>query len=149
VALIRRCGAETIRSIVRILQVRLHGSDRTKSMDTIQKPDHPFVPRKPIIAAAKRRRNGSERDGLARLGDKLEVRYGPSGVRGASGGGGEGTSSHGIQMSTYMQCSSRGISGTFAGAAAGAGGGGGGSSSASATGEPIRPPMAAAVGPSA
>jgi hypothetical protein len=113
-------------------------------MYTIQKPDHPFAPRKPIIAAAKRRRNSSERDGLARLGDNLEVRYGPSGVRGASGGGAEGTSSHGIQMSTYMQCSSRGISGTFAGAAAGAGGGGG-SSSASATGEPIRPPMPAAV----
>jgi hypothetical protein len=34
-------------------------------MYTIQKLAHPFVPRKSMIAAAKRRRNNSERDGFA------------------------------------------------------------------------------------
>jgi hypothetical protein len=76
-----------------------------------------------------------ERDGLG-VGTGLEVRYGPSGVPGVSGGGGEGNKrAHGILLEIHTHC---------CGAGAG-GGGGGGSSSASAAGEPTRLPMATAV----
>src|SRR5271163_1620538 len=73
------------------------------------------------------------------LRDGLGVRYGPSGVPGVSGGcGGNGIiKAHGFLFEIHTH------RGTPTGS--GAGGGGGGSSSANAAGEPIRPPMAAAV----
>src|SRR5271163_5252609 len=73
------------------------------------------------------------------LRDGLGVRYGPSGGPGVSGGcGGNGIiKAHGFLFEIHTH------RGTPTGS--GAGGGGGGSSSANAAGEPIRPPMAAAV----